>query len=112
MAVRGSSGEQVQTATPATGKCGGREIMRYLLTRRFVAAVLATAGIAGSLTLAMGQSQGPPPGGQTQGPPPGNSQLVPADGRSSPSDRTRKVRPAIPQDTAAPVQTPASPQPK
>jgi len=73
--------------------------------------VLATAGIAGSLTLAMGQTQGPM--GQTQGgsPPPSNSQSVPADGRSSPSDNTRKVRPAIPQDRLnTPIQQPSSPQ--
>ena len=81
------------------------------VNRRTRSAVLATAGIAGSLTLAMGQTQGPM--GQTQGgsPPPSNSQSVPADGRSSPSDNTRKVRPAIPQDRLnTPIQQPSSPQ--
>src|SRR5436309_2754642 len=58
------------------------ELMRYLPTRRVVAAVLAAAGMTGTLSLAMGQ---------TQGPPPSSSQVVP-DGRSSPPDRSRKVR--------------------
>jgi hypothetical protein len=79
------------------------EIMRYLPTRRVVTAVLAAAGMGGSFTLAMGQTQGPPP--------PSDSQLVPS-AKSSPPDIKPKSRPAIPQDTAGPVQPPASPQPK
>jgi hypothetical protein len=73
--------------------------MQYIPTRRVVTTVLAAAGVVGSLSLAIGQTQGSPP--------PNNSQLVPNDGRSSPPDRSRKVRPAIPQDTLqTPIQQP------
>jgi hypothetical protein len=72
--------------------------MQYLPTRRVVTAVLAAAGMAGSYTLAMGQ---------TQGPPPDNAQIVPSP-RSSPPDTKPKSRPAIPQDMVqTPVQQPA-----
>ena len=74
--------------------------MQGLPTRRVVTAVLAAAGMAGSLSLAMGQTQ----------PPPGDQKVVPTP-RSSPHDTSPKSRHAIPQDSYnAPIQQPSSPQ--
>ena len=76
--------------------------MQYLPTRRVVTAVLAAAGMTGSRSFAMGQTQGPPPASDPQ--------LVPS-ARSSPPDTKPKTRPAVPADTIkTPAQLPPSSQ--